>query len=394
MAFEKQIEGTAITRKNALGWINWGLRNNYCDLLLDLYANSPTHAACINFGVASIVGDGIDYEQSNFDGNEIVPNAYEDWDSLIRKISKDYLLFGSYAVQCIMNKDGKTMSYYHIPLANVRWSDYDSDGQIPSYWIANDWTMIGQYPPIEIKAFDMRPDTKIEKGTPYLYVYRPYSPTTTFYTQPHYGSAIQAIQSEIEYIKFDLKTTVNSFVPSGMLVLNEVETDEERQAIVKNVTNLFTGAENSNSIFITFRNNIEEQKPEFVPFTASSSNVNLYASANERTISRILAGHQINDPHLVGLPTMGAGAGFNSEGNMLETSYNVYNKVVGNYNRQCIIKTFNTMLSLNGIDTQIVMKPIRFNDVMTNNTSSDVKDSDDIDAKDYDENKIEEKKGN
>ena len=24
---EKQIEGSAITRKNALGWVNWGIKN-------------------------------------------------------------------------------------------------------------------------------------------------------------------------------------------------------------------------------------------------------------------------------------------------------------------------------------------------------------------------------
>ena len=28
VALEKQIEGSAITRKNALGWVNWGLKNN------------------------------------------------------------------------------------------------------------------------------------------------------------------------------------------------------------------------------------------------------------------------------------------------------------------------------------------------------------------------------
>ena len=390
---ERQIEGTSINRKSGTGFVNWGIRNNYCDLLLDLYQNSPTHAACINFGVASIVGDGIDYEQSNFDGNEIVPNAYQGWDELIRNISKDYMLYGSYAIQCILNKDGKTMSYYHIPLSKVRWSEYSDEGTIDSFWIASDWTMIGQYPPIEVPAFDMRPDTKIEKGKAYLYVYRPYSPQQTYYTAPLYSAGIKAIQSEISAIKFDERTTQNNFVPSGMLIMNEVEDDQERRAVISNITNMFTSAENANQLLISFRNNPEQSSPEFIPFQANTGNVNLYDSLSQRAVNRILSAHQINDPHLVGLPQLGA-SGFNSEGNMLETAYNVYNKVIGNYNRQCVIKTFNTMLSLNGIDTQIVMKPIRFNDITTNNISSDVKDSDDIDAKDYDENKIEEKQEN
>lgn len=391
--FERQIEGTSVNRKSGMGFVKWGIGNNYCDLLLDLYQNSPTHAACINFGVASVVGDGIDYEQSNFDGNEIVPNAYQSWDELIRNISKDFMIYGSYAIQCILNKDGKTMSYYHIPLSKVRWSEYDEDGQIPSYWIANDWTMIGQYPPVEIPAFDMRPDTKIEKGKAYLYVYRPYSPQQSYYTSPLYSAGIKAIQSEISAIKFDERTTQNNFVPSGMLIMNEVSDDKERMAVIENITKMFTSADNANQLLISFRNNPEEQAPSFVPFQANTGNVNLYDSLSQRAVNRILSAHQINDPHLVGLPQLGA-SGFNSEGNMLETAYNVYNKVIGNYNRQCVIKTFNTMLSLNGINTQIVLKPIRFNDITTNNVSSDVKDSDDINAKNYDENKIEEKQEN
>lgn len=387
---QKQVEGSPITKQNALGYVNWGLKNNMPTLLLDLYNQSPTHAACINFGVQSIVGSGVDYDASNFDGNEIVPNAYEDWDSMIRKISLDYLLYGSYAVECILNKDGKTISYYHIPLDRVRWSEYDEDGQIPTYWICNDWTMCSQYPPIQIEAFDMRPDTKIEKGRPYLYVYRPYDPTMTYYTTPHYQSGLKSIQAEIEFCNFEVRSASNSFVPSGMLLLNSVETDSEKQSIINNVQSMFVGTDNASQIMISFRNNVEEQAPTFVPFTANQGNVNLFDSANQRVINRILSVHQISDPHLVGLPQLGA-SGFNSEGNMLETAYNVYNKVVGNYNRQCVIKTFNTMLALNGIDTSIVMKPLRFNDITTNNVSPSTADDKDVNAKDYDEDNIEEK---
>ena len=69
----------------------------------------------------------------------------------------------------------------------------------------------------------MRDDFKIDKGKPYLYVYRTYSPTMTYYTQPHYAAAIKAIQAEIEYCNYDLKNIVNGFTPSGVLTLPEVK---------------------------------------------------------------------------------------------------------------------------------------------------------------------------
>lgn len=369
---EKQIEGSAVTRKNSLGWVNYGLKNNYPNLLLDLYNQSPTHRACINFGVQSILGNGVDFDAMKLNGDEVVPNYSQTWDDIIKNLALDYMLYGSYALQIIQNKDGKTFSFWHMPLDKVRWSEYDEDGQITSYWISNDWTALGQYPPFQIDAFDMR-EGKIEKGKPYLYVYRQYSPTMTYYTQPHYQAAIKAIQSEIEYVNYDLKTTVNGFVPSGMLVLNEVETDTERQAIIDNVTRMFQGSENANSVLVTFRSNVEEQKPEFVPFAANSGNINLYASANERTVSRILAGHQINDPQLIGMPNLG-GSGFNSEGQFLETAYMVYNKLVGNSNRMAIVRTLNQMFKMNGIETEIILKPMSFldveNEVNTKNTNS------------------------
>lgn len=387
--FEKQISNTPINKTSSQGFRNWGIRNDFPNLLLNLYAESPTHAACINFGVQSIVGEGVDYEASNFDGNEIRPNYYQNWDELIRSIALDYMLYGSYAVQVIMNKDGKTLSYFHIPLDRVRWGEYDEDGQITEYYISADWTALGQNPPIKIDAFDMRPDTIINKGKPYLYVYRPYSPLTTYYTQPHYSPAIKAIQSECEFLNYDLKHIINGFTATGILTLPEVETDEQKKAIINNIQSMFQGSDQANSLAITFRTSVESSPVEYTPFTTPTSNVNLYADSNQRCINRILAAHQINDPQLIGLPNQG-GTGFNSEGQLLETAYNVYNKVVGNYNRQCVIKTFNFMLALNGVDTEIIMKPLRF--ILDDTKSSDTsKNNVNIDENINTEDKVEEK---
>lgn len=278
-----------------------------------------------------------------------------------------------------MNKDRKTYSFYHIPLDKVRWSEYDEDGQITSYWICNDWSEMAMNPPIELQAFDMKEDSKIEYGKPYLYVYHPYTPTMTYYTQPIYQAAIKSIQSEIEYCNYDLKNIVNGFTPSGVLTLPEVETDEEREAIINNVTRMFTGSENANSVLITFRNNIEDKGVEYVPFSNRQGSFNFYADANERVIDRIISAHQIPSKTLIGLSQ--GNNGFNSEGAFLESAYALYNTLVGNYNRNAIVKTINYMLKMNGIDLELVLKPITFRlddsqQQPTNDTSSRIDDGD------------------
>ena len=388
--FEKQIEGSAVTRKNSLGWVNWGAKNNYPNLLLNLYNQSPTHRAAVNFAMMSILGNGVDFEAMQLNGDEVVPNYAQTWDEVIKSLALDYILYGSYAIQVIMNKDGKTYSYWHMPLDKVRWSEYDEDGQITKYWICNDWTATGQYPPFEIDALDMKDEWKLEKGKPYLYVYRTYSPAMTYYTQPHYQAALNAIQAEIEYCNYDLKNIVNGFAPAGVLTLPEVETDEERQAIIQNVTRMFQGSENANSVFITFRNNIEDKGVEYVPFAGNQSNVNIYAEANQRVINRILEAHQIPNASLIGMPDI-SNSGFSSEADKLQVSYELYNKLTGNYNRMAVIRTLNQMLKMNGIETEIVMKPLNFNDFGNDANVEERTNATGVDEKEAKENNEEEK---
>lgn len=386
---EKQIEGSAITRQNALGWVNWGSNNNYPNLLLDLYNQSPTHHSAVNFAVQSILGNGVDYDAMKLNGDEVVPNYAQDWNEVIKALALDYILYGSYAIQVIMNNDGKTYSFWHTPLDKVRWSEFDEDGQIPSYWICQDWTATGKYPPFQIEALDMKEEKILEKGKPYLYVYRTYSPTMTYYTQPHYAAAIKAIQAEIEYCNYDLKNIVNGFTPAGMITMPEVETDEERNAIINNITKMFQGSDNANSVMISFRNSIEDKAVEFTPFTASQGNVNIYAEANQRVINRILSAHQIPNASLIGMPDVG-NTGFASEAQKLETAYQLYNKLTGNLNRMAVIKTLNQMFKMNGVETEIVMKPLNFNDFGDDANVEERTESTEVTPQD--ENNIEEQK--
>ena len=358
---EKHNEGSPLTQNSQQGWIKAGLRNDYPQLLLNLYNESPTHRASINFEVQSIVGGGVDYDAMQIDKTQIYPNYQYSWDYLLRCIALDYSLYGSYCVQVILNKDRKTYSFYHIPLEKVRWSPYDEDGVITSYWICNDWTAVGQNPPIELPAIDMKEEPNIEYGQPYLYVYRPYSPTMEYYTSPYYNAGIKAIQAEIEFINYDLKHIVNGFSTAGILTLPEVETDEQKKAIINNLQSMFQGSNNTNQIAITFRTNLEDKPAEWTPFTDKGSNVDQYNGSNDRCINRILAAHQIPSPMLIGMPESRK-SGFSSDADKIQTAYQLYQRLTGNYHRQCVIQTFNQMLKMNGLDVELIVKPLRFND--------------------------------
>ena len=355
---EKQVENTPVMRDSRRGWINYGTRNMYPLELSNLYYNSPTHKACVDFEVASIVGDGIDYEAMRMDESKLYPNYQETWNQFLQKISLDYCLFGSYAFQIIRNKDGRTYSFYHQPITDVRCSPRDEDGVITSYWISGDWSAQSKFPPVEIPAFGFQEDEEIKSGKPYLFVYNQYSPDIQYYQIPHYASAIKAIQTEIELVRYDLRSVLNNFTASGVLSMNRIDNDEERKMVLDNIEAMFTGSDGANSLMVTFKNSDEENPVTFTRFDKDVNNVNLFDGTNDRLVNRIVSAHRIPSKALIGLNVDSAMLG--GEGNLINVAYNLYLKTKGTNDRNAVINTINKMLALNGIDQKIVLKPLSF----------------------------------
>ena len=359
--FEKQLEGAPICRNSNRGWVNWGQKNDYPQKLSELYFNSIVHKSCVDFIVTSIIGEGVDYEKMNANQSELVPNYQQTWDELLRCLALDMVVYGTFSFQIIKNKDEKTYSYYHQPVSTVRCSQRDDEGNITSYWICKDWTSTGKYPPIEIPRFGFQDDEVIETGKPYLFVYESYTPDLEYYTTPKYVGGIKAIMTELELIRYDLRAVKNNFSANGFLVLPRVESEEERRDLLNNIKNSFVGADNANSLVVTFSNGDENDSnvAKFVKIDKDSNNVNLFSESNSRNIDRIVTAHRIPSKALIGMPTDGASLG--GDGNQLNVSWNLFNKTVGNEFRNIIVNTMNKMLKLNGIDTEIVLKPLDFN---------------------------------
>lgn len=371
---EKQIEEQPINRDSHRGWVNWGTRNDYGVKLSNLYYNSPTHKACCDFAATAVLGDGVDYVETGINTIDNAPNYQYSWDELIYNIALDKVIYGGYALQIIKNNDNETYSFYHQPMSNVRASQKDEDGVITSYWISEDWTAISKYPPIEIPAFGFQDDEEINKGQAYLFVNWDYTPDIEYYGCPMYTAAIKAIQTEAELLRFDLRSVLNNFAASGILTLNRIDDEDEKKAIIDNIQALFTGSDNANSIIINFKNNDEETPATFTKIDKDAgNNVNLFEQLNERVIAKIIASHRISNKALIGYEADSAMLG--GEGNVLNVAFNLYNKTVITRLRNTIVRTINNALKLNGIETEIVLKPLTFNiesSIATQSTDSDV----------------------
>lgn len=373
------LNGTPITRNSNRGWITWGKKNLYPDDIAELYYNSPTLKSCVDFAVTSIIGDGIDYEASNFNPKEMMPSYESTWETFIRNLALDYVLYGTFSFQIIRNKDGKTYSYYHQPISTVRCGERDKDGQITHYYICQDWSKTGLYTPVEIERFGFNDEQKITARKPYLFVYEDYQPSLDYYSIPRFVAAIKAAQTEAEHIKYDLNTAVNGFTSRGVLVLPTMETEDEKQEMLLNVQKSFTGSDGAASVIMMFSDGTESQLPHFVSIDSGNDSIDLYEASNKRTIERIVSSFKIPSKALIGYPSETASLG--GEGNILNISYQLYNKTQGNNDREVIVNTINKMFALNGIETEIKLKPLRFDlvddVVVTETTDNDVETVDD-----------------
>lgn len=360
MKFEKQIMNAPITKYNTM-WniINYGEDNLYPFKLIDLYNTSVTHRSCIDYACNAIVGEGIDWEQMKMKNGDIPnPNYSMSWDEFIRALAFDYCLYSAFAFQVVKNKDNKTYSFFPQPIETVRLEEMDEDGVINNGYLCKDWSEPVKNGVIKLPMFGFQEDKEIPRGVPHLFYHKRYNPVNAYYGLPIYSSALNAIMAEAKFQTYDLKSVTNGFTPVGAITLPSVEDDKQRDAIINNITKMFTGEETANSLVITFRDSIEQKPIEFTPFAASVSHVDLYSQSNERTINRIMAAHRVNSKALIGYPS--DDVGFSDSGAYMEEAYRLYNVNVANNNRREILDIINTMFKANGVDVEIVLKPLRY----------------------------------
>ena len=360
MEKQQYIENSPICKYNAqYNIIQYGSKNLYPYDLISLYNTSVTMKSCIDFMTTAICGEGLDWESMGVEEKAIQnPNYSTSWFTFIKALAFDMSMYSAMSFQIIKNKDGKTYSFFHQPVETIRLEEVDEDGVINNAYLCKDWSEPVKNGVVKIPMFGFQDDREIPKGVPYLFYYRQYNPVNNYYGLPIYASALNCIQAEAAFQVSNLKMIKNSFTPVGAITLPQCETDEERQAIINNITNMFTGELNSNQLIITFRDNIEQKPIEFTPFAQNATNVNIYADATERTQNWIIGAFKIPSKMLLGYPT--DNTGFSDSGSLMESAFSLYNVNVVNSIRREILDVINNAFKLNGVDIQLKLKPLRY----------------------------------
>lgn len=325
------------------GFVKFGRDNKFPQYLLGLNTASSVNSSIIKSKITYSLGAGVD--SSSYVGQ---PNLSESWNDFLEKVFTDYIIFGSFSFQVILNEDGETVSLFHTDYSTVRSGEYNEEGFIDTYFISNDFTK-SNIKPIELTAWGA---TTPIRGEKYLYVYNTYQPNLPYYSLPDWYGAINYVDADGLLSKFYNNAINNNFTPSSIFMMPSDPSQEEKEAFQNNLTNTFSGADNTNNILVLWNQSIENQMK--VEKFEATNNSDLYNNVNDIIFQKIITAHRLTSPVLAGISGRGNLSG---NANEIINAYILFNyTVIQNY-RMKVLNVINQFVRRN-YNTELTIKEL------------------------------------
>lgn len=341
MTFQ-QVEIPDYSEKVITGqsFVRWGADNKFPEFLQSLMNRSAVHNAIIMSKTRNSFGKGLVISE---DMKDILtkafckhPNPTQTMDELYKRLLFDYVLYGCAAINVIWDADGQHIAeIYHIDVGKIRSGKKDMRGNVDTYFYSDNWNR-GCKNYVEIPSFN--PAHPI--GSQLLFI-SDYRPGTEYYSLPSYCGALTDIATDIEISNFHLSHLKNGMNPSKMITFTDgVPSDEEEQELIENIQDTYSGTDNAGRMLINF---VDSQDRTPVVETLGGDNLgDEFIQLENSTINKILAGHQVTSPLLVGLR---GDNGLGNNANEILEAFNLFISSVIRPIQDVILKELNTLLS-------------------------------------------------
>ena len=322
-----------MTRKDS--WVKFDYDNQYPERVLDMVNSSPLQKSILESRKTYIIGAGLD----KVDENVYTPNMYESWIDLIEKCVSDYVYLNAFAVQVILNESGNRFSFYHQPVQQVRFANYNDKNFIEKAYLCTDWRKAQKNKNVvEIPMFGSETP---KKGKAYLLYFKPDQVGEYYYGIPEYMSAANYIMADAALSQYYNNYIHNNFSANLALRFPTEPTEEKKEELYENLRKSFGGAENAGNILILFGEN--GVVPEIN--SIESVNADLYNSVVDIIKLALVSANRLTSPILAGISTS---SGFSSKSDEMIAAYTLYKLTVINSERAFLLKGFNKMLEMNG----------------------------------------------
>lgn len=332
-------------------WVIWGPANLYPQRVVELYNGSAINHTCIQSKVDAIMGKGLYSENPEADARLKRANPKETWNEVMTKLVLDYELFGGFALNVVWNRAGDQISeVYHVDFSSIRSGKMDEEGEIREYYYSPRWDLYQvnsrkkNYKPVPYPTFD--PENTSGDNASQLFYYWDYQPSLQYYPLPSYVGSLNDIEIDRELSLFHSANLNNSLTPSMFISMrNGIPDKETRDRLYREFQESYSGASQAGRFFLTF-SETPETAPEITPL--SLTNDTYYIQLEQRISSRILTGHRISSPLLLGIREGGSGLGSNSQ--ELLMAYSHFLNTVIKPDRELILYQLDKMFKYMGIE--------------------------------------------
>ena len=300
--------------------MEWGTRNSYPDYLLDLYNNVPTLRAIINGNIDFIAGDDVSIlPLTQHLPNGIMNNRGDHIREQIKDISKDYEIYGGFALQIIRNLIGEVAEVYYIDMRFLR---TNKEGNV--FYYCEDWSKSVRKDVVVYPAFmpnlnwdALDDEARNRNASSILYVKNVHPQV---YPAPLYAASIKACEIERLIDDFHLSDINNHFVSSAIINFNNgIPDDDVKEQIEREFTEKFCGASNGGRTAFSWNPN-KESATDIVEFEVKDFGER-YKTLSDHSRQQIFTAFRAN-PNLFGIPT--EGNGFANE--QYAESFKLYNR--------------------------------------------------------------------
>ena len=355
-------------------YVAYGEDNDYYTFLINAYMTSATNNAAIRSISDNIYGEGICIE-----GKEKASNEVKELRSFInhrdlKRIIQERKMLGQAAMQVIYSKAGndrKVVKVKHFPIHTLRPEKMDGEGVIAAYYYHPNWSEKKRTDKLKrIPTFGNSTE-KIE-----LYILKPYVSGYDYFSPVDYSGALPYTSIENEISDYLLNETKNSFSGTKVINFNNGVPDvEARDIITKEVKAKLTGSRGQKMI-VAFNENAESKATvEDISLNDAPAH---YEYLSTEAMSKILVGHRITSPMLLGIKDGGNGLASNAD-EIKNASQLFQSTVINNYQDE-IIDALTEIMELNGEVPEmyfITSQPIEFT---SNDQEAEVSDSKEIEA--------------
>jgi hypothetical protein len=353
-------------------WVAYGEDNDYYRFLIDSYLQSATNNAAIRSISDQIYGEGICIDGKEKDSKEVKELRSFVGHRDLKKIILERKMLGQAAMQVIYSKAGndrKVVKVKHFPIHTLRPEKMDENGVINNYYYHPNWT--------EKKRSDTLkkiPTFGTSKEKVELMILKPYLSGYDYFCPPDYSGSLPYAELENEIADYLLNETKNSFSGTKVINFNNGVPDiEQREAITRDVKGKLTGSRGQ-KVIVAFNEN-QESATTVEDISLNDAPSHYEYLANE-AMHKILVGHRITSPMLLGIKDSGKGLGNNAD--EIKTASQLFTSTVITPYQNEIIDALEEIMELNGEVPElyfITSQPIEF--------------TEENQEADYDENKNE-----